>query len=188
MYLLISRPNCSLVSRLLAVTLFALVWCSPAFCGQIHDAAADGDLEKVRALLQDDPNLVFDKDKNGYTPLHWAAKNGHADVAKLLLANKAESNAKTNIGWTPLHEASEGGHKDLVELLLVNKANVNEKTYRGYTALHFAASKGFMDVAELLLAHGADVNAKCNLGFTPLQTAMGHKDVAELLRQHGGHE
>jgi ankyrin repeat protein len=45
-----------------------------------------------------------------------------------------------------------------------------------------------MDVAELLLAHGADVNAKCNLGFTPLQTAMGHKDVAELLRQHGGHE
>lgn len=37
---LFSRLNCSLILRLLAVTLFALVWPRPAFCGQIHDAAA----------------------------------------------------------------------------------------------------------------------------------------------------
>jgi tetratricopeptide (TPR) repeat protein len=161
---------------------------APASCGQIHDAAANGDLEKVRALLQDDPDLVMSKDKNGLTPLHRAAKNGHADVTKLLLANKAEINAKTSAGRTPLHDAAERGHKDLVELLLINKANINEKTYRGYTALHLAAFNGYMDVVDLLLDHGADVNAKSNLGTTPLLTALAHKDVAELLRQHGGHE
>lgn len=188
MYLDFRRLNCSLVSRLLAVTLLALAWCSPAFSGQIHDAAANGDLERVRALLKDDPDLVLSKDDKGYTPLHWAAKNGHTDVARLLLVNKAEINAKTNIGWTPLHEAADGGHKDLVEFLLANKANVNERTYRGYTALHFAASKGYMDVVGLLLGYGANVNARSNLGATPLQVAMAHKDVVELLQEHGGHE
>jgi ankyrin repeat protein len=40
------------------------------------------------------------------------------------------------------------------------------------------------------LADGADVNARNNKGATPLHQAggFGYKDVAELLRQHGGHE
>jgi ankyrin repeat protein len=45
-------------------------------------------------------------------------------------------------------------------------------------------------VAELLLANKADVNATNNNGETPLHLAAlkGNKEVAELLRQHGGHE
>ena len=45
--------------------LVALVWSSLAFCGEIHDAAKDGDLEKVKALLKDNPDLVNSKDNNG---------------------------------------------------------------------------------------------------------------------------
>ena len=53
-----------------------------------------------------------------------------------------------------------------------------------------AALRGHKDVAELLLANKAEVNAKDNNGETPLHEAVdkGHKDVAGLLRQHGGHE
>jgi ankyrin repeat protein len=49
---------------------------------------------------------------------------------------------------------------------------------------------GHKDVAELLLANKAEVNVKDNDGETPRQAAeaMGHKEIAELLRQHGGHE
>ena len=60
------------------------------------------------------------------TPLHWAADAGHKDVAELLLANKADVNAKNNRGETPLfytklfadHEIGEmlrqhGGTNDL---------------------------------------------------------------------------
>jgi ankyrin repeat protein len=45
-------------------------------------------------------------------------------------------------------------------------------------------------VVELLLANKAEGNAKDKDGKTPLHEAVvkGHKDVAELLRQHGGHE
>jgi ankyrin repeat protein len=38
-------------------------------------------------------------------------------VAELLLANKADVNAKNSDGQTPLHEAVESGFKDVVELL-----------------------------------------------------------------------
>jgi ankyrin repeat protein len=43
---------------------------------------------------------------------------------------------------------------------------------------------------KLLLTNKAGVNAKTNKGETPVQMAVAqkHKDVADLLRQHGGHE
>ena len=65
--------------------LVALAWSSVAFCGEIHDAAKSGDLEKVKALLTGNPNLVFSKDNNGETPLHDAVVTGHKDVAELLV-------------------------------------------------------------------------------------------------------
>ena len=114
--------NCHFpILRRATVTLVALAWSSLAFCGEIQDAAKRGDLEKVKALLKDNPNLVTNKDDNldmnGRMPLYWAATFGHKDVAELLLANKADVNAKDNIGDTPLHASAFNGHKDVAELL-----------------------------------------------------------------------
>jgi ankyrin repeat protein len=72
------------VPRLAGVTLVALASGSLAFGGDIHEAAQNGDLEKVKALLKDNPALVFSKGDKGVTPLHWAAIKGHKDVAALL--------------------------------------------------------------------------------------------------------
>jgi len=93
------------------------------------------------------------------------------------------------------------GHTDIVELLLNNKAEVNAKNDRGMTALHWAAHDGNKDVAKLLVDNKADVNATNNIGETPLHIAArddgeelsakvksGRKEVADLLRQHGGRE
>jgi ankyrin repeat protein len=79
-------------------------WSDPAICGEIHDAASIGDLTRVKALLQSDPDLAFSKDSRfGLTPLHVAAFSGHRDVVELLLTNKADVNAKDKDGHTPLH-------------------------------------------------------------------------------------
>ena len=37
---------------------------------------------------------------HGYTPFHWSARNGHADVSKLLLENGANVNEKDEYGYT----------------------------------------------------------------------------------------
>ncbi len=56
--------------------------------------------------------------------------------------------------------------------------------------MHIAAYGGLNNVAELLIAKGANVNAKDRGGWTPLHMAIlyNRKAMAELLRQHGGHE
>ena len=116
--------------------------------------------------------------------------NGHEDVVELLLANKADVNAKNNDGQTSLELAASLGYADIVKTLLANNADVNTKDNDGQTPLHLAASGDHKDVVELLLANKADVNAKNNDGLTPLQLAEdpGFADVVELLRQHGGHQ
>jgi ankyrin repeat protein len=76
----------------------------------------------------------------------------------------------------------------MAKLLLASKADVNAKDDTGGTPLHLAAKYDSRDVAELLLANGADVDSKNIKGWTPLHVAAHHKEVAELLRQHGGHQ
>jgi hypothetical protein len=70
------------------------------------DLTRVGDVEKVKALLVTNPELINSKDKSGETPLHWAALMDHKDVVLALLAYKADVNAKNNIGATPLHRAA----------------------------------------------------------------------------------
>ena len=112
------------------------------------------------------------------------------DTLALLLANKADVNARNNDGRAPLQMAAILAGKDMVKTLLASGADVNAKANDGMTALHLAAMLPAKDVVELLLANKADVNAKDNTGATPLHLAIakGQKDIADLLRQHGGKE
>ena len=150
---------------------------------KIHVAAKLGDLEKVKALLKGNPDLVFSKDNYGNTPLHEAASNCKKDVAELLLANKADVNAKNNVGMTPLHEAAVHGCADVAELLLANGAEVNPKitggNLVGFTPLGLVAYMSMYGHPEYHV-HFTDGSEMIPGG--------GRQALAELLRQHGGHE
>ena len=148
----ISRPS---LFRFVVMIVALLAWGSPAFCGEIHDAAERGDARSVRALLEGSPDLVFSKDNGGDTPLQWAALNGRKDVAELLLDHKAWVDAKNDRGDRPLHWAALNGHRGVAELLLAHKADVNAKTKAGETPLSVAERNNHGDVAELLRQHGA---------------------------------
>lgn len=137
--------------------LAAMVSGSPAFCGPIHDAVRDGEIKKVELLLKDQPNLVSSPDeKLGQTPLHIAAFDNRIDIAKLLLANHADVNAKASNGSTPLHLAAAKGNKDMVELLLASKADVNAVDKDGWSPLHSAIVWEHKDIEDLLRQHGAE--------------------------------
>ena len=74
---------------------------------QLHFASGDGDLETVKRLLQQglDPNAFDDL---GWTPLIHAAKRGHLDVVRCLLAAGAQVDArdKARAGNTALAEVA----------------------------------------------------------------------------------
>jgi ankyrin repeat protein len=159
----------------------------------LHYEARAGCKEAVKLLLAKGSD-VNAKTNDGKTALFFAARGGYKEVVELLLAKGADINAKRgNYDDTALHSAAAHGHKAVVELLLANKAAVNARDGNGATPLHKASESGHKDVMEILLAKGADVNAMANNGNTPLHMAMNSefkraKGVAELLRQHGGHE
>ena len=123
--------------------------------------------------------------KNGYgtTPLHWAARKGHTDVAKLLIEHGADVNAKEDYrGETPLHWAKDA---NIAQVLIEHGADVKAKSRWDTTPLHEASSMGHTDVAKLLIDHGADMNAKDKDGRTPLLWAAynGHTDVVKILKE-----
>jgi hypothetical protein len=85
-----------------------LITASGVQAGEIHVAAAAGDLNKVRALIEADPTLLESKDDNGNTPLHIACVTRQITVANFLIDKGANVNARNNYEFTPLQLASGG--------------------------------------------------------------------------------
>lgn len=80
--------------------------------------------------------------KEGWTPLHFAAYSGQADILETLIRKlDANINAQNTMGQTPLHLACKKSHKKVIERLLLAKANTEIKDcLAGNTALHVLAA------------------------------------------------
>jgi len=125
------------------------------------------------------------------SPLHWAAEFGNSDAARLFISQGANVHATNAQGETPLHRAAMNDQDGVALVLIENGADVNAKDELGKTPLYEVAQWSDQTaVAEALLSKGADVNAKDVIGSTPLAVAKfcGHKEMANWLTQHGGHE
>ena len=109
-------------------------------------AALKGQLELVAKLVK----KGADVNKTGWTPLHYAASYGHAEVIKLLIENHAYIDAESPNGSTPLMMASMYGNPQSVKLLLDEGADPLLKNQIGLTALQFAQRGNRPDSAELL--------------------------------------
>ena len=95
---------------------FLMAGCSS---GNIHTAAFDGDLAKVKQLVAGGVDINH-RDKKKVTPLHMAAyqgKRGHIEMAKWLLANGADVTARDYDGKTPLDVASERGNTQIADVI-----------------------------------------------------------------------
>ncbi|MCL5097493.1 MAG: ankyrin repeat domain-containing protein [Candidatus Omnitrophica bacterium] len=150
-------------------------------------SAEEQEIQKLKLMVQNSPDLINARSASGPTPLQLAAEKGQLQVASFLLANHADVNAKGPDGYTALHFAVLSGNLTMVEWLLASEADINSKNDLGETPLELAASKGFLAIADALLLNHADVNAKDNSGNTPLckAAANGYQAVAQSLIEKG---
>ena len=155
-------------------------------------AAAQGHLEVVSALVNADADLearskvrpmlmfadatnggAFDQGINellgGFSPLLFASREGHTEVARILLNAGAEIDGLAANGTSSLVVAAHSGHSNLAVMLIEMGADTN-LIGAGYNALHAAILRGDVDTVVALLEHGADPDTRL-LKPNPVQRA-----------------
>lgn len=109
-------------------------------------AALKGQLDLASQMVQKGADI----NKTGWTPLHYAASNGHLPVIRLLIENSAYIDAESPNGSTPLMMASMYGSLEAVKLLLDEGADPALKNQQGLTAIQFAQRANRLDVADFI--------------------------------------
>lgn len=167
----------------------------------LHNAIG-GNKKSVIELLIARGAQVDALSRDGFTPLHEAARSGYAEAASTLLDHGADILALAD-GQTPLHRAVRYNKDELARLLLSRGAPPDYcDTDSGLTALHYAAAYGFQASARALLQSGASVHSRCarsgippcrrmfsgvDSGWTPLHCAVecGRAEIIPILLEYG---
>nr|XP_051686367.1 IQ motif and ankyrin repeat domain-containing protein 1 isoform X2 [Oryctolagus cuniculus] len=139
--------------------------------GRLLDAAFDGDVGEMRAVLEEVEQLLT---REGV---------GHDEegAARRLQRRVALVECEDRHGNTPLSEAAAGGQPRAIQLLAELGANPNSKGAFGRTPLYRAAFGGHLEAVQLLLRLGADPRVHADDGSTPEQVTS-LEPVAGVLR------
>jgi ankyrin repeat protein len=184
---------------------------------ELFEAIDSGDLDKVRAIVGEHPELASDRNDEGVSAVLAAQYRGQQEITEVLAAargdldmfeaaavghtdrllalvneNRSLVNAWSPDGFSPLQLAAYFGRADAVGLLLNNEADVApaSKNKMKVHALNAAVAHRDPGIVALLLEAGADPSAPQAEGVTPLMAAEAHDDdeIVGLLRKHGAAE
>ena len=129
------------MNKILIILALALTLSGTCAFGQMTElmnAASQGDITKVEALINSGVDVNCDNGFRGdfelipgQTALMFAAEYGHLDIVKLLIKAGADANARAgcdqpHIGKTVLWYALKSRSIDIVKELITSGANVNE--------------------------------------------------------------
>ncbi|EXL39659.1 hypothetical protein FOCG_17746 [Fusarium oxysporum f. sp. radicis-lycopersici 26381] len=119
--------------------------------------------------------------------LYYACLSGLSLVARDLISEGADVNAKGGIYGNALQAASCNGYLEVVQLVLDKGANINAQGGEYGNALQAASYNGYLEVVQLLLDKGADIHVQGGKYGNALPAALdsGHLEVALLLLDKG---
>lgn len=171
--------------------------------GELIDAIKAQDEERVRALVNEQPQIAEERDESGVSALmltHYygindavvrAARSSPLDVfeaatvgdlerlRQLLAADDAPARARSSDDGTALHFAAFFGRPEAARLLLEHGADPHavSTTFGNVTPLHSAAAARNGEAVRALLDAGADPNARQQGGFTAIHAAAQNGDI-----------
>lgn len=146
-----------------------------------YEICAYGTLEQVQAAVKSMPN-INEPDKEGWTPLMYAALLNDSKVVTYLIDSGAKINHEAYNGKTALYLAVYGKMLENARVLLKRGANPNIADSESISPLVLAIENSAWDMAKLLVENGADVNSKKKLGWEVIiDVVTADKPSLELL-------
>ena len=115
--------------------------------------------KKIKEKLeQHGDRLAKMRDKEGHTPLHWAALCGYNEICEMLLEKGCPLNdhSHNDYGPRPIHWACVNGHVVTVDMFLEKGVHIDTTDLNGCSPLLIAAQYGQSLVISYLLQKGAN--------------------------------
>lgn len=150
----------------------------------IHTAAENGNLNRIRTLLNQGVNVNLRNNEN-MTPLMYAASGGHANVIRFLLSKGANAKARTNWNRNALIFAAEKGNANAVRALL-RHSNLSVQNENGRSALTTAANRRHPEIVRMLVRAGARPNTLTHEYLTtinnyPMRNVLGNMMIRRAI-------
>lgn len=155
---------------------------------KLHQYAKSGDyaamLSTLSNLNDDEKGKLLNEksEKEGFTPLHFAAKFGKLQIVELLLSHGASTTVRSKALNLPIHvalnsEIDAAVAKDIFILLSTkNPATLLYKGSHGDTVAHLAAEHSLIEVLERIYEMDSNVLVMKNQDHrTPLMMAISKK-------------
>src|SRR5258708_15376507 len=126
---------------------------------QLHEAAAAGNLSRVKELVEGKPDLAKSYSPDGFPVMALAAAFGHEEVARYLHGVGADVNAvATNVtGYTSLTGALASSHSALAKWLAEKGAGVDYRDAKGHSPVLEVSPNGKLRNVGMLDSRGAHV-------------------------------
>ncbi|EGG16811.1 hypothetical protein DFA_07789 [Cavenderia fasciculata] len=108
---------------------------------RLIDAAKRGEEDLLEQCILDKEFKVNinAKDAIGESAMHWAAKNGHDNIIRILFKYRANLNILDNAGETAAHKAAYKDRLDVIKALVeTNRVDLTIKNKNGLTPLNLA--------------------------------------------------
>ncbi|MFC1634443.1 ankyrin repeat domain-containing protein [Planctomycetota bacterium] len=152
----------------------------------IHAAVMLGDQAQVKVFLGQGININV-KDDKGNTPLFYAIRGGHDELAQFLIDQGADINYTDKNGYGLLHYAIWYKRVAMIKVLASRGADVNLTPENAYSPLHYAIWNQDVNTVKILVDYGAQFNKKDPDGWTAFYNAVwqGSREIVDFLVSKG---
>ncbi|AVL94325.1 putative ankyrin repeat protein [Megavirus vitis] len=150
------------------------------FSEQLKNAVLNGDLDKVKELVENGADITTDKN----FAIKNAASNGFLNMVMYLVKNGANIHADNDYA---VRHALANEHLDVAKYLVSVGANIH--AVNNY-ALRWASYRGLSKIVQYIVENGAIYYAVYNCYYyifdNPIYNAEknGHTEIVEYLKQH----
>ncbi|VDI57634.1 Hypothetical predicted protein [Mytilus galloprovincialis] len=112
-----------------------------------------------------DKGADFNKcDKDGWSPVMSACRNGHIEIVRILLDTGTDYDQCNSDGWSPVMLSCIEGHTEILRVLLDIGADYNKCNNKGQSSVIIASASGYSDIVHAIHEHSRKEKARKKRG------------------------